>query len=301
MHKVDHHCAKPSISAVIPAYNRAHCIGRAIASILTQTRPVSEIVIVDDGSTDDLESALKPFSGSIRVTRHQTNQRTAAAARNTGLQEASGDYIAFLDSDDVWRPEKIARQMAFMGNQGLEISCTTFATISAGAETGQIAERPYGEILALSQIVWGCYTCPGTTLIGHRQLLLDLGGFDVNLPRYEDWDLLLRIALTEQKIGYLPDVLSDHYLGANFKPSDAHKSLDRILMKYAQQLAGQANLYRRLKAAVAFNRASVHAAEGNVFGIIAELAKSLYWQPNNWPMWVILKGSLLRRVKYLSF
>lgn len=95
------------VSVVIPAYRAAETIGRALESVLAQTWPVHEILVIDDGSPDDLDAALAPYQGRITLLR-QTNQG-AAAARNLGLDEATGDLIAFLDADDQWSPDKLEK------------------------------------------------------------------------------------------------------------------------------------------------------------------------------------------------
>ena len=101
----------PSVSVIVPCYNRAHIIARAVDSVCDQTMRDWELVIVDDGSSDDIAGALAPYRNDerIRLVQHACN-RGEPAARNTGIQAARGRFIAFLDSDDVWLPEKLARQ-----------------------------------------------------------------------------------------------------------------------------------------------------------------------------------------------
>src|SRR5258706_76131 len=107
----------PSINVVIRVWNRAHVIGRAIDSVVGQDLPAQdwsiEVLVVDDASTDDLAGALRRFGPQVRCIRHERNAG-AAAARNTGIRAAKCDYLAFLDSDDVWLPTKLARQLALM-------------------------------------------------------------------------------------------------------------------------------------------------------------------------------------------
>ena len=101
----------PKVSVIIPTYNRAHLIGRAIKSVINQTYQDFEIIVVDDGSTDNTEEIVKSFNDPrIRYIRHEKN-KGEAAARNTGIEAAKGKYIAFQDSDDEWFPEKLEKQM----------------------------------------------------------------------------------------------------------------------------------------------------------------------------------------------
>ena len=101
----------PTVSVIIPTYNHAHVLGRSIQSVLNQTFQDFELIIVDDGSTDDTESLVnRSSSNKIKYVRHQGNQGRSVT-RNTGIQLAKGDYIAILDADDEWMPEKLEKQM----------------------------------------------------------------------------------------------------------------------------------------------------------------------------------------------
>ena len=100
------------ISVVIPTYNSGRLVVEAVESALSQTRPPEEVIVVDDGSTDETRQQLSPFLDRIQYI-YQLNQRVAAA-RNTGLKHATGDVIAFLDADDVWHPSKLERQLAVL-------------------------------------------------------------------------------------------------------------------------------------------------------------------------------------------
>src|ERR1022692_2070993 len=109
----------PTVSAVIPTYNRARFVGEAIDSILAQSRPVDEIIVVDDGSTDNTVESLKKYGAAIRCVRHQNNG--PSAARNRGVKESKCDFVAFLDSDDLWVPRKNELQLRFLvDNPGIE-------------------------------------------------------------------------------------------------------------------------------------------------------------------------------------
>ena len=108
----------PTISVIIPIFNRANSVAKAIKSVLSQELPQGcslEVVVVDDGSSDEPEQQLASFGDRIRLVRHATNLG-AAAARNTGCETASGEYIAFLDSDDWWLPGKLVAQLTFVAN-----------------------------------------------------------------------------------------------------------------------------------------------------------------------------------------
>ena len=100
-----------AVSVIITTYNRAHLVGKAIKSVLNQTFQDFELIVVDDGSTDNTEEVINSFNDTrIRYIRHKIN-KGGNAARNTGLRNSKGEYIAFLDSDDEWLPEKLERQL----------------------------------------------------------------------------------------------------------------------------------------------------------------------------------------------
>lgn len=288
------------VSVVIPAYNRAHCIGRAVASALAdQGHPIREILVVDDGSSDGLAAALREFGDQVRLIRHDTNQGPAAA-RNTGIAEARGTHIAFLDSDDVWKPGKLGRQITFMADHGLECSCTGFELLAKGAGQPEIAWRPYPTILGYGDVIWGCYVSPGSTLVARRDLLRAVAGYRSTYRRYEDWDLLLRMVKhTEKGIGFLNEPLATIYPGTHMDPVSAHVSLDQISAQFQDRLRAQdPDLLSRFCSALAFNRASLYVFEKRWVAMIWELAKSFVLCPlGNWPIRVILLGKLRRRSK----
>ncbi|ODA68686.1 UDP-Glc:alpha-D-GlcNAc-diphosphoundecaprenol beta-1,3-glucosyltransferase WfgD [Methyloligella halotolerans] len=281
------------ISAVIPAYNRAGSIGRAVDSVLAQTRKVDEILIVDDASTDDLAAALAPYGARVRHIRHDSN-RGASAARNTGIAEAKGEWIALLDSDDAWLPEKIERQIPFMEAADLEASCTNFFLVPPESEDRHAAWRPYDEPLTLLDAVWGCYVSPGSTLVARKDLLERLSGYDTSFPRYEDWDLLIRMARATRAIGFLQEPLATIYLGTHLSPDAAEAGLDRMEAKHWSPLAGL-GYGTRFKAALAFNRASVSRLEGDYLSMLLQLAQSAWLYPfGNWPLKVVLRDRIRR-------
>lgn len=287
------------IGAIIPVYNRAHCIGRAVESILAQTEPVKEILIVDDGSTDDLEGALRPFANAVSLIRHTTNQG-ASAARNTGMAAATGEYIAFLDSDDVWKPGKLQQQMAFMDRLSLDISCTNFELIKSDWPGPKVAKRPYAEKIGRNEFLWGCYTCPGSTLIIKRSILLEHGGYDPSFPRYEDWDLLLRLTMNgDYEVGFLNAPLASVHLGPRPEPAAAAAGLDRMLEQHLEPLSTMnPSLARRLLSAVEFGRASLHAREGRYVKTGSKLLSSLFlWPLGNQAVRMILLPELRDAVR----
>ena len=184
----------PLVSVVIPAYNRAKTITRAINSVLAQDYTRFEIIVVDDGSTDTTCAVARSISDPRLRVVSQTNAGVAAA-RNRGSAEARGELIAFLDSDDEWFPTKLAAQVDCFqrGSPRLGLVYSGFESIAADGTRSIHEARHRGWIyrdLLARNVVTGC----GSTAMFRREALAMVGGFDPALPANEDYDLVLRVA-----------------------------------------------------------------------------------------------------------
>ena len=182
----------PHVSVIIPVYNRPELLVRALRSVSSQTLRDLEILVVDDGSTVDVDRSLSEINDPrIRLLRHQ-NRRGASAARNTGIQAARGRYLSFLDSDDYWRDRKLARQLAFMGAapQARPLSCTAFSVTTAHNTLGE--RRCPADPCTHRSLQLGCGLSPGTTLLSTREFIDEIGPFNEAMQRLEDWEFLLR-------------------------------------------------------------------------------------------------------------
>jgi glycosyltransferase involved in cell wall biosynthesis len=209
------------VSVVIPTFNRHQQLSVALESVLQQTRSVDEIVVVDDGSTDGTQAMLDDFVSlhtgiPIRVIC-QVNQGPSAA-RNAGIQAASGDLIAFLDDDDIWLPQKTERQLSvFLSDPQLDLlgCASNIIKLYDGLRLVQIKEW------ALLFRNW--FATP--TVIVRREVALACGGFPEDLRHYEDYALWLKIAC-RHKCAFLNDVLVSCGDG---KPPFGHSGLSANL------------------------------------------------------------------------
>jgi glycosyltransferase involved in cell wall biosynthesis len=184
-----------TISVIIPAYNRRREILRAIASVFSQTMPPDEILIVDDGSSDGTPDVVAELHDSrIKILQH-ANNRGASAARNTGIEAARGDWIAFLDSDDEWDHRKLAEQYDALLNSPCPEQNLASVTgyIIQDYRTGEIRRLlPTPRDATLDALVWGCPLGLGSTLLARREAFSAVGLLDPELPRLEDWEWLMR-------------------------------------------------------------------------------------------------------------
>ncbi len=182
------------VSAVIPAYNSSGTICSAIDSVLAQTLPCREVVVVDDGSSDDVLDLVGNRYPSIRLLS-QRNQG-AAAARNAGVEATKAPLIAFLDADDVWHPRKIELQVQALTKNPNAVACSTrWVFISAGQESVNWPESPgvEMELHGLANVFSSPYLGTPTVMV-RRSVFSALNGFNRSLATAEDLDLWLRLA-----------------------------------------------------------------------------------------------------------
>lgn len=212
---------KPAVSIVIPVFNRAWCLEATLQSIHDQTFQNFEVIVVDDGSTDETQALLRQFAG-LRIHRWEDN-RGVSAARNQGIQMARGEWICFLDSDDRWVANKLQVQMDWMqAHPECPASYTDEIWIRNGVRVNpKNKHRKYsGEIFRHCLPL--CIISPSSIMM-RASVLEEIGGFDTDLAACEDYDLWLRLAsrypvdfIAEKlivKVGGHPDQLSHKYRG----------------------------------------------------------------------------------------
>jgi glycosyltransferase involved in cell wall biosynthesis len=220
---------RPLVSVVMPTYNRASLLDRAIRSALNQTYNNLEIIVVDDASSDETPDVVKAFQDQrVRYIRHETN-RGGSAARNTGIRNATGEFIAFLDDDDEWEPEKTVQQLEAMGRYDV-VLCTSN---ESGRGTSKFDSKT---TVNLDDLRRGDFTAGGTGVLMARSAVLKETLFDEILPKYQDWDLFIRLA-QKCEIGYLNMRLVRYNEGAHHRISNKILTLPApVLEKQLQML-----------------------------------------------------------------
>jgi glycosyltransferase involved in cell wall biosynthesis len=208
-----------SVSVVIPAYNAEGQIGRAIESVLKQTQPAEEIIVVDDGSTDRTAEVVKEHGDAVTYL-YQKNAG-AAAARNRGIETARSEWIAFLDSDDTYAPRKLERQADLMrANPDLVWCYGNYHVEDHEVGRSRLAHNPdeaserlrgrsfFEDYLAAFSANFPAHT---NTMLIRRSVLREVGGFRPDLPWGQDTDLALRMAYRYPRVGYTPHCLAFHH------------------------------------------------------------------------------------------
>jgi glycosyltransferase involved in cell wall biosynthesis len=231
-----------TISIIIPTYNYGRFLRDAIDSVLAQTYRPMEIIVVDDGSTDDTPQILAEYGERIRVI-HQDN-RGVGAARNTGIAAANGDYLAFLDSDDIMKPQLLEHEIArFIADPGLGlVHCAVelvdrdekLLSLSRNGMEGWVAT----ELLRLDREV---ITAPGSSIMVPKRVAEEIGGYDETLQPSEDWDFCYRLAI-RYRIGYVREPLLKYRLhggGIHLNVAQMEISMLRALERAFQNPAVQ--------------------------------------------------------------
>ncbi|MBN1639415.1 MAG: glycosyltransferase family 2 protein [Ignavibacteriales bacterium] len=189
---------KPTVSVIIPTYNRARLIGRSIQSVLNQTYQDFEIIVVDDGSIDNTREVIKEFQRKdkrINYIKHDEN-KGGSAARNTGIKASRGEYIAFQDSDDEWLPEKLEKQMKMFEKVSLEIG-----VIYTGFWRMEEDKREYIPSDKIIKKEGDIHTellkenfVTTQSIVVRKECFGKAGMFEEDLPRLQDWELVLRLS-----------------------------------------------------------------------------------------------------------
>lgn len=228
----------PLVSVIIPVYNRREMLLQAVDAVLAQSFTDFELIVVDDGSTDDTPAALAPFSDVITLLTQEN--RGVSAARNVGVSRSKGEFIAFLDSDDLWLPDKLKRQVAFFKARPEALACQTEEVwIKSGRRVnpGKKHRKPSGMIFMPSLEL--CLVSPSAAMI-KKSFFLDMGGFDESLPACEDYDLWLRISCR------YPIYLIDDPLvikrGGHEDQLSSTPGLDKFRIQALQKIIASANL-----------------------------------------------------------
>jgi glycosyltransferase involved in cell wall biosynthesis len=253
--------ANPLVSVIIPTYNRADILGSAIDSVLTQTYDRTEIIVINDGSTDNTEDLLRLYGNRLRVIT-QSNAGPAVA-RNRGIAAAQGELIAFLDSDDRWLPAKLSRQVKLLANLGPSVACCICnATVqySDGTtnSTFDIADVkpncPEGLWLNPAEVLASRFLLFNQVVLIRRSALERAGHFDERLKFYEDYEFPLRLSL-QGPWGIIRESMVVYHVGSS--GSWARKALQQPVRLHADLVSMRKRILSLMQADLTHARAAV--------------------------------------------
>jgi len=192
---VEEKISVPLVSVIMPTYNRASLLNNALKSALNQTYPNLEIVVVDDASTDKTKELVEGLNSPIIKYIQHSKNRGGSAARNTGINNAIGEYVAFLDDDDEWEPNKTKEQVKVLQTYDA-VLCTSN---EEGLDLSRMSTRSE---ITLDDFIKGHFTAGGTGVLMVKAFVIRKIMFDERLPRGQDWDVFIRIS-QQYKVGYL--------------------------------------------------------------------------------------------------
>jgi glycosyltransferase involved in cell wall biosynthesis len=272
------------VSVVVPTFNHARFVTEAVESVLRQTRPPAEVLVVDDGSTDDTADRLARFGSRIRYLR-QANAGVSAA-RNHGVREATKEYVAFLDSDDVWHPEKLERQMAILerapnvglvGTGTFDWPAAAFQVVDGSSELRRVT---WEDLVVRNQLTT-------SSVVVRTDVLRRAGPFDTAIQGPEDRDVWLRVAALAP-VANLPAALVGYRAVAGSVSRHAIRcqaGMLRILAKVDAAGGWHGRRWLRRKAySYAYHSCSyIHGAAGNYRTAVGNVVRSFLWYPLPYP------------------
>lgn len=227
------------ISLIIPTYNRCSLLKRALNSVFEQSRKPDEIIVVDDGSTDNTLDMLNNEFPQVTTIR-QIN-KGVSAARNSGIQQAKGDWIAFLDSDDTWLAEKLAAQVRVLQQApDFKVCHTEEIWIRNGVRVNAMHKHKKAGGWIFKQCLPLCVMSPSSIMID-RSVFDDVGLFDESLPACEDYDLWLRIS-AKYPVFFIDQPLINKYGGHEDQLSHKYWGMDRFRIQALEKIINQGDL-----------------------------------------------------------
>ena len=213
------------VAVIIPSYNRAAFLERALASVIAQTYPVTEIIVIDDGSTDNTQQLIEDNYSQIRYLQ-QTNMGVSAA-RNAGINATTCEWVCLLDSDDTWQPDKLEKQCKALTEKPIHLFCHTNESWYRNGKRlnqGKKHEKHGGNVF--KHCLPLCAISPSSTMI-KKELFDKVGLFDEKLPACEDYDMWLRIC-GEYPVLFLDEALTNKFGGHEDQLSRQHWGMDRF-------------------------------------------------------------------------
>jgi len=286
----------PKVSVVIPAYNTAETLEQTLASVSLQTFADFEVLVVDDGSTDDTARVAESFPDS-RVQVIRVRHGGAGSARNHGLGRARGDYIALLDADDVWHPDKLRRQVALLDARPAIGMCYTGEkrVDSHMRLIARTAAREYADYCE-ALLLWGVVIHPPSAVMVRTALARAVGGFDDSLTLVEDWDFWLRLS-TITAFAAIADPLVTYRAGHARDVRVLERDTFRVLTKFFA--SDSSRPYLPIRARAYSNQwmlcAGSYLHQGQLGDAIRCLARGLMADPTNLRRPLGLPGRWLAR------
>jgi glycosyltransferase involved in cell wall biosynthesis len=274
---------KPKVSVIIPNYNYSQYICEAVESVLLQTYPNVEIIIVDDGSKDNSLEVLEKFGDKIKILAQQN--AGVSVARNNGVANSNGEFIAFLDADDIWLPEKIERQISlFLNDKTLGLVHVAVQDIDASGKNlgthfdGLSGEVSHELLLFKRAVILG----GGSGIMIPRKIFDEVGGFDLRLSTSADWDIFYQIS-SRYKVGFINEILLKYRLHGLNMHGNIPRMEREMLIGFEKAFTNEKNQSLKNQAYGNLHQvlAGSHFRSGNYSAFLQNAIKSLWLKPSN--------------------
>jgi len=271
--------ASPKVSIIIPAYNIAPYIAETLDSVFEQTFTDYEIIVVNDGApdTEEFDHAMQPYLDRVIYLKQENGG--ASVARNGGLQAARGEFVAFLDGDDLWLPNYLEEQMKFMQTRGCDLACadaTFFGDSRNRAPSYMVAwmdDAPQAGDFGFLELVDARRSVITSGVVARRRPIIDIGLFDPELRRGQDFDLWLRLASAGHRLSFhrqalvkyrcRPDSLSGGVINSHRRELRIFDKIEQSYELSADQLTAVARVIRKRRALLQFELGKLYAARGD--------------------------------------
>lgn len=275
------------VSVILPTLNRAGLLRRSAGSVLAQSFRDLELIVVDDGSTEDIAGAIAALNDPRARVVRRPQRGGVAAARNTGVQAARGEWLAFQDSDDEWLLDKLEKQFAALDAAGPEFGMCVGGLLRVGSRVRSYPPGYAGEARELSHVeVLSEATAYTQTWLVRRDALMEAGGFDESLRIWDDWELLVRISKAH-KVQILPEAQVISIQGPDGLSADHSRfthDMGAMLHKHSRHLAA----YPAQHAALRYTHGRLLCMDGRLPEARRALAQSLRLEPRrarSWALW----------------
>ncbi|MCZ2225085.1 MAG: glycosyltransferase [Chitinophagales bacterium] len=203
-------------SIIIPCYNAEKYIAEAIQSVLDQTYINWELIIIDDGSKDSSSKIIAKFLNDNRISFHQQTNSGVSSARNNGLKIAQGNYITYLDADDVWFKDNLKEKVNYLRNNAIDVVYSSYEVINEKSESiSKISDKAIYPTLKDILLQKGNYSTAPSGLVIKKEVLHKIGGFDTNLSNNADQDIWIRILFNNYKIALIEKPLWKYRIHEN--------------------------------------------------------------------------------------
>jgi glycosyltransferase involved in cell wall biosynthesis len=286
------------VSVIIPSYNMARFLPHAVESVLAQTYPNLEVQIIDDGSTDDTPEVVRHWEGNPRVRVHRQVNGGLSHARNQAVALTRGDFIALLDADDIWEPQKLSRQIPlFRGRPELGVVYSDYSRMDADGKPlpNGPTEMHRGKIsgpLLIENFV------PASTAVVRRACFERCGGFDVALRTGEDYEMWLRLSAHFQ-FDFVPEATMRYRTGGWQMSTDyrgRYETAIRVMQDFLEKNPGMVDgkMVRSAWAHTYTGRGNVTLWRGrDRLSAIRDYLRALSYRPGYWPAWRAILRSFM--------